>query len=205
VRRRDFLSVSTKLALHQRCRCAKLALGVPKAAGESSGGGNLAGIDLLVTPFAEEGFEHFGAFPFPHAANNFAAVIQLGVLEDVHDAASSAILEGSTPEDDTAHADVDQGASAHGARFLGDVEIAVGEAPIADDALGLGDGEHFGVGGGVLERFDLVMSAGDDPPFTHNYDADRHFLMFPRAARLTEGFAHEILVALQIDDGFFGH
>ena len=59
---------------------------------------------------------------------------------------------------------MDNGAGAHRARFLGDVERAIVQPPVAHRLFGLGDGEHLRVGRGVLEQFDLVERAGDDRP-----------------------------------------
>jgi hypothetical protein len=67
-------------------------------------------------------------------------------------------------------------ARAHRAGFLGDVERAVRQAPIPHGLLGLGQRQHFGVGGGVLEQFHLVEGPGDDASFAHDYRAHRNLL-----------------------------
>jgi hypothetical protein len=95
---------------------------------------------------------------------------------------------------------MDDGAGAHGAGFLGDVEVAVVEAPVFDDGFGLGEGEHFGVGGGVLESFDLVEGAGNDLAIADDDGADGDFFGSVGAPSLAEGFVHEVIVALEVND-----
>lgn len=95
---------------------------------------------------------------------------------------------------------MDDGTGAHGAGFLGDVEVAFGEAPVFDHGFGLGEGEHFGVGGGVVEGFDLVEGAGDDLGIADDDGADGHFFSGVGAAGLTEGFLHEVGIALEVDE-----
>lgn len=98
---------------------------------------------------------------------------------------------------------MDDGAGAHGAGFFGDVEGAAFEAPVADGLLGGGEGEHFRVGGGVAEGFDLVPCAGDDAAFADDDGADGDFVGVECLSCLAEGLAHEVGVAMQIDDGCF--
>src|SRR5881296_874966 len=57
----------------------------------------------------------------------------------------------------------------------------------------------------VLEQFDLIVSARDDPPFAHDHRANRHLLGFEGARRLPQCFSHEKMVALQIDDRIVRH
>ena len=131
---------------------------------------------------------------------NFAAVVQLRVLEEVHDSASGSVFGRSTAEDDAPHPHVDEGSGAHGAGLFRDVEVAVGEAVVFQHALGLRDGEHLGVGGGVFERLHLVVRAGDDAAFVDDHCAHGHLLALPRAVGLAEGFAHKVVVAVKVYD-----
>lgn len=90
---------------------------------------------------------------------------------------------------------MDDGTCAHGAGFLGDVEVAVSQAPVAKAALSLSEGEHFGVGGGVFEGFHLVPGAGDDLAVVNDDGTDGHFVLGASTAGLAEGLAHEVGVA----------
>jgi len=91
-------------------------------------------------------------------------MIEAALAGDVEDGAGAAGFFVADAEDQSLDAGEGEGAGAHGAGFFGDVEGAAGEAPVAEGVGGLGDGEHFGVGGGVFEEFDLVVGAGDDLP-----------------------------------------
>src|SRR5207249_593629 len=59
----------------------------------------------------------------------------------------------------------------------------------------------FRVSGGVFEQFDLIERASQDAAFLHDYGADGSFFRFVSPRCLAQGFAHEIVVALEIDDG----
>ena len=122
-------------------------------------------------------------------------MVELGHLKEVDHAARAAAFGIWAAEDDAAEARVDDRAGTHGAGFLGDVEIAVGEAPIANCRFGLRDGEHLGMGCGVLEHFDLVPGPGDDVALADDNRADGDLVGSMGFAGLLEGFAHEGFVA----------
>ena len=151
-------------------------------------------------PLAEESLQHCRTFILPDAGGDLAGVVELGMLEDLQQAAARAILGGGTTEDDAFNPDVDQRSGAHRTGLFGHVQFAFRETPIAEHAFGLGDGEHLGMGRGVLEDFHLVAGAGDDAALVDDDRADGHFLLFPGAPGLPQGFAHEIGVAVKIDD-----
>ena len=56
------------------------------------------------------------------------------------------------------------------------------------------------MGGGVFEGFDLVERPRDDAPATHDHRADGNLARLVSTECLTEGVAHEMHVAVQIDD-----
>lgn len=94
--------------------------------------------------------------------DHFAAVVEAGVAERVEEGHRRAAPWIGNPEDDAADAGEDDGPGAHQAGFFRHVERARREAPVAESGGGLGDGEPFGVGRGVFEAFDPVVSAADD-------------------------------------------
>ena len=77
-------------------------------------------------------------------------MVELGVLEDLQEAAAGAVLGGGAAEDDALHPHMDQRAGAHGAGFLGHVEMALVQSPVAQDAFRLGNGQHFRVRCGIV-------------------------------------------------------
>jgi hypothetical protein len=89
---------------------------------------------------------------------------------------------------------VGEGAGAHGARFLGDVEGGAVEALGLEERLGFGDGEHLGVGGGVLAGFDFVAALGEDDAIADEDGADGDFLAGAGGVGQLERAAHEEFV-----------
>src|ERR1043165_957546 len=61
------------------------------------------------------------------------------------------------------------------------------------------------MGGGIFQQFDLVEGAGDNSALANHHCADRYFLRIVSAHGLPERFAHEIVVALQVNNGLFRH
>jgi hypothetical protein len=62
--------------------------------------------------------------------------------------------------------------------------------------------DHLGMRGGIFQCLHLVVRAGNNTPLMHNDGSDRDFLPFPGTTRLSEGFAHKILVTVEIDQWF---
>ena len=68
-------------------------------------------------------------------------------------------------------------------------------------ALGLGEGQHFCVGGGVFEGFNLVPGTGDDVVLTHDDRANGDFILGGGAPGLSQSLAHEMIVASEVNGG----
>ena len=92
---------------------------------------------------------------------------------------------------DLADAGNDQRAGAHRAGLFSDVERALVEAPIADEAGRLRDREDLGVGGGVVGGAGLVVGGCDDLAVVFDDCADRHLVLVPGFDRLIVGVGHE--------------
>lgn len=161
----------------------------------------MGAVCLAAAGLSEEIFEDGDAVIAENAGTDLATMIEVVGLEEIPEAAGGTAFDIWATEDDAADAGVDDGSCAHGAGFFGDVEIAVGEAPVAEDALGLGEGEHFGVGGGIFEGFDLVPGTGDDLAVVDDDGADGDFVLGGGATGLSERFTHEVVVAVKIDKG----
>lgn len=161
----------------------------------------LAGCLVALTRLAEEALQDCDAVSTEHAAGHLAAMVQRrAAVEQVDPATCGAAFWIVAAEDDPPRPAVDDGASAHWARLLGDIERAAIKAPIAQGSLSRSQRKHFGVGGGVLEGLDLVGGAGDDPPVAHDHRAHRHLTRLVGAQCLAQGELHEIGIALQVDD-----
>jgi len=103
-------------------------------------------------------------------------VVEFTHLKEIHHAAGTAAFGIGTSEDNPPQAGMDDGPGAHRAGFFCDIQVAVRESPITHRCLGLRDGEHFCMGGGILEHFDLIPSAGDDFSFAHHDGSDWHLV-----------------------------
>lgn len=161
----------------------------------------MCAIGIAAAGLGEEFSENSDTVVSEHAGTYLTTVVEVVSLKKVPEPACGAAFDIRATEDDAADPGVDDGTSAHGAWFFGDIEIAVGEAPIAKDALGLSEGEHFGVGGGVFEGFDLIPRAGDDLAVVNDDGTDGDFVLGGGTAGLAEGFTHEVVVAVEVDEG----
>jgi hypothetical protein len=152
------------------------------------------GMDLA--SLAEKGLQHGAAIVLAHARSNFAPVVEARVLKQVHEASSRPVLRGRASKNYAVYSRVHKGTGAHRAGFLGHIQLAVGESPIADGSLGLSDGKNFGVRSGVLELFHLIVGARDHTPFEDHNRADRNLFLLPSPPRHAQSLAHEEFVAL---------
>jgi lipid-binding SYLF domain-containing protein len=148
----------------------------------------------------EKALEQRRTFLIQDSICDFAPVIQTGHLEQIDYSAGRAASRVGATKNHAAHPNMNQRAGTHGTRFLGYVEIAFIQAPVADGGFGLRNRQHFRVRGCVLQHFHLVESASDDLPGPHHDSADRHFFFGERFLRLTERFAHEGFISRLVDE-----
>ncbi len=123
------------------------------------------------------------------------------MLEQIDKASGGAAFGIVAAENHAADPAVDNGAGAHGAGFLGDIKIAVCQAPVFHGAFGLGEREHFRVGGGVFEGLNLVPCPADDVAFPDNDGTDGNFVEAGGFLREAEGFVHVVGVHGGINQG----
>ena len=145
--------------------------------------------------------QQLATFFQPHAGRDLALVIERRKLQQIQRAARRAALRIARAKHHAREARVHDGARAHRTRLLRDVKRAIGQPPVAHGILRLRKHEHFRVRGGVLERLDLIKRARNNSSFAHDDRANRHFAAFVSLRRLPQRFAHEIIVAVQINDG----
>ncbi len=119
-------------------------------------------LELAGAAGLKERLQQMAAFVLENAANDRAAMVEVGMIEKVELRAGRPARGIGHAEDDDGNAGQDNGPGAHRAGFLGDIKGRVQKAPVAERAGGLGDGDHFGVSGWILEQLDLVARAGDD-------------------------------------------
>ena len=153
----------------------------------------------------EELAQDGGALLLAHAGGDGAVVVEPLVLQQVHRAAGGSAFGVGRAEHHPVEPAMHHRPGAHRARLFCGVERAAGQPPIADRLLGGGECEHLGVRGGVVEQFHLVERPGDDAALVHDHRADRHLLGFPRFHGLAQGLAHEVVVAVEVDDWLVSH
>ena len=118
-------------------------------------------------------------------------MVQRRHLQEIHDSAGGSATFVFATKNQAPDAHMDERARAHRAGLLGDVQVAIAQAPVAHGRLRLRDRQHLGVRGGVLQQLDLIMRARDDSSFTHHHRTDRHFLGLERFFCLAQRFAHK--------------
>src|SRR2546430_2161159 len=94
-------------------------------------------------PGSEEKLQHFSALAFSDAGSDFAFMIQGRHLQDVNHPSSRSRLRIRTSEDHPAQSRINHCAGAHRTRFLGHVQIAFIQSPIANRTFSLRYSEHF--------------------------------------------------------------
>ena len=149
--------------------------------------------------FAEEILEERAGFVFFDTGHDFHRVVQAfrrGYRED-RAGAAGAFVPGAEHQslDSRQH----NRAGAHGTGFLGHEHDRTFQSPVAQHAGSLRDCQYLGMGCGILQEFDLIEGAGDNGSLVDDDGADRNFADVIGQARLPQGFAHETVVAGEID------
>jgi hypothetical protein len=162
------------------CSCVK---GAPKTDAAKALTANSVSISSQA-PGSEETLQHLSALGFSDAGSDFALMIQGRHLQDVNHSSSRSRFRIRTSEDHSAQSRINDCAGAHWARFLGHVQIAFVQSPIANRTFSLRYCEHFGVGCGILQGFDLVPGSGDDLLLANDYCTDRDLIFQFSSSRL---------------------
>jgi len=152
-------------------------------------------LDLLVSPFPKEMLQNCRAVILQNTRCKIAPVIQCRHLQKVHHTSRSAGEWICATENHTADPRVHERPCAHRARFLGHIQIAVRQPPIAQGCLGLSQCQHFRMRGGVFEQLHLIMGTSDDLACTTDNRADRHFAGFGRFVGHSQCFTHEVFIS----------
>lgn len=142
--------------------------------------------------------EDGAAFIGEDAAADVQTVVEAGEIGEAEGTFEAAHFGIGHGVDDSGEAGHDGGSGAHGAGFFGDVESGIVEPPIADSLGGHGDGEDFGVGGGIFEAFDAIMGAGDDGTAEFDDGSDGDLVGLPCLEGFVVGVGEVVgVVALQ--------
>lgn len=131
----------------------------------------------LLSLLLKEAGEHVAAGFAEDAAVGFGLVVEAGILEKLKEAVDGAGFGVRGAVDDERYSRKQNGAGAHRARFKGDVQSAVGQAPIADTGGGLRDGDHLGVGGRVAQLLALIVGRSNDASVANDDRTDGNFFL----------------------------
>lgn len=126
-------------------------------------------------------------------------MIEGGLLQQVEQTPGCASLGIPHTENDATDPTVDDGPGAHGTGLLGHIEVAVRETPVAHGFLGLAEGDHFRMGGGIAQCLHLVVRPGNDFSATDHDGPDRHLARLKGPLGLTKSLLHEEGVADETD------
>ena len=170
-----------------RCEARPKTASVPVGAGFGVLGGVFADAP-------EKSAEERAALVGQETRVQFRVVVEPGILEEIHEAAADARLGVVGAEVDLGDPGEDDGAGAHRARFERDVEFGAFQAPALEVRGRLGDRQDFGMGGGVLQQFALVVGLSDDLPIADNDATDGHLADVHGALGFTQGVAHVSLI-----------
>ena len=129
---------------------------------------------------AEEVDDHRPGLVGQQAADDLGAVVELRVVQDVHDAPRRAGLRVGRGVDHARDPGEHDRSRAHRARLQGHVERRVEDPPRADRGRRLAKGEHLGVGGRVLEQLALVVPDSDDLLVLDDDRPDGHVVVLER-------------------------
>ncbi len=143
---------------------------------------------------AEELPQQGPALLFHHPAGYLHLVAEARVAAELVERAAAAGLLVPGAEDQPLQSAVDDGASAHGARLLGDIQRAPLQAPVAERVGSGGDGQELGVGGGVGQGFPPVVPPPDDLALAHHHGPYRHLSGLEGALSFFQRLAEEAVV-----------
>src|SRR5579859_812741 len=117
--------------------------------------GVLGGLGVSKLPsFLEELSEHLAGPHFLQPADHLRRMVAGRLAVDARPVIDAAALRIIGAEIEPADAGEGNRRRAHRAGFQGDIEVALDQARLAQQAAGLADGEDFGVGGGVFQLLD---------------------------------------------------
>jgi hypothetical protein len=124
-------------------------------------------------------------------------VVEPLVLHDIEKRSAGAGLGVWGAEDESWNPGQDDRARAHGTGFQRHIERTRVQTAGSEICRCGGDGNDLGMGGRILEGFNLVVAASDDSALVDDNRSNGDFLSFIRLLRFPDGGFHPALV--------FGH
>ena len=156
----------------------------------------LAQPSLLLKEFAEDASARIGQ----HAGNDLRTMVQTRIAEQMIERVDGACLGIRRAVDDDGQPGLEDGSRRTSGKARAS-RTRCSHPAATTAALGrLGDGDHFGVGRGVVKLLPLVVGAGNHPAAMDNHRADGHFVFTQRLFGLGQGQLHESFVVDERQD-----
>ena len=138
--------------------------------------------------------QQLGATSCEDPGTYFHAMVQAGMIQNLHHRTDSARLGIIGAIDQAFQPGMNQSAGAHSARLNCSKQFTAFQAVVADRGTGLAQRDDLGVGGGIGIGKVAIAPATDDLAVT-NYDgAHWNFSRLKRALGRAESFPHEQFV-----------
>lgn len=129
-------------------------------------------------------------------------MVQAGIRGEVVEGTGGAGFRVGGGVDETAYAGGMESASAHRARFEGDVEGTACEAPAPELSGGAAEGEQLGVSSRVFGCFAFVVGCRQDLLSPGDHGADGDLALLGGSRGLLEGTAHHREIPRGVSCGF---
>jgi hypothetical protein len=151
--------------------------------------------DQRLTTASEELLQHLRAMACQDSGLNLDAVVQPGMIQNLHHGmnCSGFGIVGSVNE--TTYAGVNQGASAHRARFNCSKQFAVAQAMVAYGCTSLAQRDDLGVARGIGVEQVAVPAASHDTAIAHHHSSDRHFARLESSLGSAQSLPHPEFVS----------
>ena len=147
----------------------------------------------------KERLEEGGRFVGEDAGEDFDAVVEARMGEDLEAGTDGAAFGIVCAVNEASNASLNHGTSAHGARLDRDIESRAGEAIVGKDVSGCPKDDNFGVSGGVVVANRAIAGTGDDFLFVDEDCADGDFTGFGGGAGFVERELHVVEIGRHLE------
>jgi hypothetical protein len=131
--------------------------------------------DQRLSTALKERLQQFGAAPGEHSTANLDLMVQLRVIQNLHNRVHGPSFGIVSAIDQALDPCMHEGAGTHGARLNCSKQFAVSQTMVTNDCTSRTQGDDLGVGGGIGGAKVLVPSARKDATFADEDRANRDF------------------------------
>lgn len=149
---------------------------------------------LFTSPLSEKALYQLRAAACQHTSLDLHAVVQLRVVQDLHDRVDRTSLGIIGAVDQAFYTRVDQCAGAHGTRLNCSKQLAVSEAMVTNESTRCAQGDDLGMGGGIVAGEIAIPPPGNNAAVADNDCAHGNFSGLQRPLTGSDRFFHEQFV-----------